>query len=281
MADTYCGKSCESCTYKESLGCPGCKDGPGRSWNNECELAKCCAAKGHENCATCGFQTGCGLLHKQDVMPRLRQEERERLQAQEAEDARRAPFLGKWLWLLFWLFIPSLVASIMTNENVSAAFPALYLPGMVLNILCTLAYGLILLKLGREEDSYHTAGILCLVSVGILIPAAILAESPAAGLAVIVTLAAGVVALVSEYHEYMGHAEILCRVDNELSEKWRTLWKWYIGSFAATIGSVFLILILSIIGLLLTLAAAITLLVVSILKLVYLYRTAQAFRRRA
>lgn len=38
MEGTYCGKLCEECQYKEMLQCPGCKEGPGKAWNCECEL---------------------------------------------------------------------------------------------------------------------------------------------------------------------------------------------------------------------------------------------------
>lgn len=42
MGDTYCGKLCEDCQFKDNLQCPGCKTGPGKTWMTECELAKCC-----------------------------------------------------------------------------------------------------------------------------------------------------------------------------------------------------------------------------------------------
>lgn len=52
MGDTYCGKLCEDCQFKDNLQCPGCKTGPGKTWMTECELAKCCMDKGHQNCTT-------------------------------------------------------------------------------------------------------------------------------------------------------------------------------------------------------------------------------------
>ena len=39
-----------------------------------------------------------------------------------------------------------------------------------------------------------------------------------------------------EYNEYRGHAAVLMGVDIILSEKWRSLWRWYIGMFAVAIG---------------------------------------------
>lgn len=62
MGDTYCGKLCEDCQFKDNLQCPGCKTGPGKTWMTECELAKCCMDKGHQNCTTCSYSTSCGKL---------------------------------------------------------------------------------------------------------------------------------------------------------------------------------------------------------------------------
>ena len=87
-----------------------------------------------------------------------------------------------------------------------------------------------------------------------------------------------VIAYVGEYQEFCAHAEVLEGADNDLSGKWRTLWKWYIGSFAALFGSILLMVIIPVLGMLAMLAAVITMVVVGILKLVYLYRTAQRFR---
>ena len=84
--------------------------------------------------------------------------------------------------------------------------------------------------------------------------------------------------MVGEYQEYMGHSELLWDVDVELSDKWRKLWKWYIGCFLVLLASIVVILLSLILGLLVTLAATIVLLVIMIVKLVYLYRTAMIFR---
>ena len=56
MAETYCGKSCVECPRKEELSCPGCKMGPGKQFNGQCELAKCARDKGHETCESCIFR---------------------------------------------------------------------------------------------------------------------------------------------------------------------------------------------------------------------------------
>lgn len=278
MSDTYCGKSCESCMHKESLNCSGCKDGPGKSMYGGCELAKCCKEKGHKTCDTCSYNLNCGTLRRRESIPKERLREIEAEAERRAEIAQKAPFLGKWLWLLFLLVIPSVLASFMTNDNIVSWIPALFLPGQILNILSTVAYGLILLKLSTENEHYKTAGFCGLAAAAVSAVVALISGGGEATWTFMLTLPAAVVGLVGEYHEYMGHSEILNGVDFAMSEKWGNLWKWYIGSFVAMFTSVVVVIIAQILGLLVMLAATITLLVVSLLKLVYLYQTAKLFR---
>ena len=279
MSETYCGKSCSECTKKEQLNCSGCKTGPGRQFGGDCELAKCIRSKGHETCDTCGFKDNCGTLRSRDNMPDYRIRKVEAEEMRKAAIAKRAPVLGKWLWIIFWLIIPSTIGSLMSNESTAKILPGLFMPGQIINAVCSLAYGAILLKLGSEEDRYRTAGICALITGGVSAVVAIITGSAEeATWTLLFTLPAAVVAMVGEYNEYMAHSAVLSGVDNELSEKWEVLWKWYIGLFGVMIGSILVMLIIPILGALAILVAAIGTIVVSILKLVYLYRTAKIFR---
>lgn len=279
MAETYCGKNCTECGQKDILNCPGCKAGPGKQYGGECDLAKCCREKGHQECSTCGFNGNCGTLRSKERMPeyRLRRIEAERIRVEAI--AKRAPVLGKCLWILFWLIIPSSIASLMTNENITVLLPRLYIPGLVLSAICSVVYGAILIRLTSEEERYRTAGICALIGGAVSVLIACVsggAEIPTWTL--LVSIPAAIVSFVGEYNEFTAHSIVLTGVDNELSEKWSSLWKWYIGTYCAMLGSLLVIVISPILGLLVTLAAAIGLVVVSILKLVYLYRTAKLFR---
>lgn len=279
MAETYCGKTCAECTYKEHLQCSGCGNGPGKRYSASCELARCCQSKGHESCDTCGFMGSCGTLRGRENIPESRKRERELEQVRKDALARRSPVLGKWLWFLFWLIVPSSVASIMTQESVAEILPALYLPGQILSVVCSVVYGLILLRLGAEEDHYRKAAIYLLVSGAVnAVVTVISLFNEESAWTMIISIPAAVAALFGEYNEYMGHSSVLYYVDQELAEKWSKLWKWYIGTFGALLGSILVVIIAPILGLLVLLAAAIGILVVSILKLVYLYRTAKLFR---
>ena len=277
----YCGKSCDECISKTGLDCPGCKQGPGGPGPARCEIAQCCLEKGHEDCSTCTHMPFCGKVRGSGQMPesRMRKQklERERME----RTAQKADLLGKWLWILFWIMVPSSVSGLMTNDNVIGWFPGLYLPGTILNALCLAAYCYVLWKISPESDRYRTASICCAISagVGLLIALAFGKEVP--DWTLVITIPASVVALVGEYNEYMGHAEVLYDVEPELSERWEKLWKWFIGMFLGMFVSVFLILIIPVLGLLAFIVAGIGTVIVSVLKLVYLYQSARLFRAYA
>ena len=147
MTNSYCGKNCEECTHRDLLECPGCKQGPGGTRPCQCELARCCRDKGLQHCRECTLYSACGKLPARNAIPV------ERLKAQEAEKEERAKLvqkskiLGPWLWALFLLVIPSVVASFLTNNTIVQWMPSLYVPGQVLNLLCAIVYSGILLRL--------------------------------------------------------------------------------------------------------------------------------------
>lgn len=279
MGDTYCGKLCEDCQFKDNLQCPGCKTGPGKTWMTECELAKCCMDKGHQNCTTCSYSTSCGKLRGRDNEPERRLERRSYEQEKQKKIADKADFLGKCLWILFWLIIPSIISSIMTEENVAERFPALNLPGQVLQVIVLVLYGSILLKISCEDERYKTSGICCFISAGVSVLLFVVSPGQTTPpWTLVFTIPAMIVSLVGEYNEYSAHAEVVGDVAPVLSDKWTGLWKWYIGMTLGLLGSILLMLIIPILGLLVALVTAIGTIVVSILKLVYLYRTAKVFR---
>lgn len=278
MAETYCGKNCDDCAAKAQLNCCVCKSGPGNQLSGDCELAKCVRDKGHETCDTCSHNSGCRTLRKRDRMPDYRIQEMEANQRKAAALARRAPILGKWLRIIFWLFIPSAISGLMSHETMTQLLPALYMPGEIISAVCAIAYGAILLKLGHEESRYRTAGICTLIAaVAGGIASVVHGVSDGATWILVFTIPAAIVALAGEYNEYMAHAAVLSGVDDALSKNWEMLWKWYIGLFIGLFGCMLIILILPILGLIAVLAAAIGVTVVSILKLIYLYRTSKIF----
>jgi len=273
---TYCGKNCEECTYKAELSCSGCQSGPGRVISGDCKLAHCCRDKGHATCETCELKRNCGKWLDKGSIPKQRIERRIELQKEQEIIARRAPFLGKWLWILFWLVVPSEISGIMTMDKVVEAFPLLRVPGLVLGITCSLVYSLILLRLSSEHESYRLAGLFGIGST--LLEVFMLVLGSTGGLVFLISLIKIVVGFLMTYHEYKAHGESVYPVDAELSECWEKLWKWKIYSIAGLGGSVFLAIISRFLGVVLLFASIIFVLVISVFKLIYLYQTAQAFR---
>ena len=272
--ETYCGKSCEVCTWKEELSCEGCRQGPGQLVCGDCKLAVCCRTARHETCQTCMDRRTCSLLESKDRMPedRLR---RRRIEAQQrAELLVRAPVLGKWLTVLFWLFIAFEAVSLplsFVQENT----PGLVMLSAILELAGTVACGLVFLLLSAEERCYKWAGILFMVTGLVQGLVNLLEETP---LSVMLTLAAAVLGLVTRYYELNAYAESVSNVDQALSEQFLSLWKWFLWCCGAMIGGIILALLLPILGILLTLGGTIGIFVLSLFKFAYVYRAAKRFR---
>ncbi|MBP5225080.1 MAG: hypothetical protein J6Z38_05810 [Lachnospiraceae bacterium] len=193
--------------------------------------------------------------------------------------SERARTLGKWLWVLFWLFVPAAIAGFMKNDSLKPDAPGVYITGIILNAVCSAAYGFILFKLAGEDDEYRIAGIFELIGVAASIVMLFLPPADEdATLTLVVTVPAAVISILGEYHEYNAHANILISASHDLSDKWRTLWKWLLGMQLAVIGSVLVTLILPPLGIATLFVTAIGTLAVYVMKLIYLYRTAKIFR---
>ena len=196
------------------------------------------------------------------------------------EDA--AALAGR-LKVLFWLVVPGTIAGLMSDEALSAHWPDLASLGEILGILCSVVYGLLLLSLAKVNGGYRAAGActLFVVAAGVIVQVLTGSEDPhnvERSIALILTFLSGVAALVGEYTECTSHAEVLEPVDIALSQRWRRLWKWYIGAYLALFAGIFVTLLSAWLGLLVMTASTVGSLVVAILKLVYLWRTARTFR---
>ena len=184
---------------------------------------------------------------------------------------------------LLWLVVPGTIAGLMSDEALSAHWPDLASLGEILGILCSVVYGLLLLSLARVNGGYRAAGActLFVVAAGVIVQVLGGSGDPhnvERSIALILTFLSGVAALVGEYTECTSHAEVLEPVDIALSQRWRRLWKWYIGAYLALFAGIFVTLLSAWLGLLVMTAATVGSLVVAILKLVYLWRTARTFR---
>ena len=186
--------------------------------------------------------------------------------------------LAKWMRILFWLIIISTAANLLTSENVTNAAPPLASAGQILNIAANVAYGVVLLKIASESMNYRNSAICRFITVAVAIAVIPISDNTESFIAIPVVILSIVMDMVGEYYEFMGHAEVLRGADRTLSYKWLTLWKWYIGTFLGMIGGTVLAVMIPLIGLIVVLASAVGTLVISIVKIVYIYKTAGVFR---
>lgn len=281
MAESYCGKTCDVCSLKESGACPGCTLGPGNLISGSCRIGKCCRNKGHEHCGTCSIQGTCATLQEREGMVARRQKEHEAEMARLEAAAHRAPILAKWLSPLFWLVIPSTVASILTQESLTSALPAALLPGQILAALCALAYGVILLQLTPANSRYRVSGWCYIAAEVFTLAAHTISALDSTSVWIILPSIVGIAAnYVGIYQEFMAHSDALDGVDAILSDQWKNLWKWNVRTLYVLLAGCVLLYTLPvrIIALILLIAGAVMGVVVSILKLVYLYKTWARFR---
>ena len=184
---------------------------------------------------------------------------------------------------LLWLVVPGTIAGFLSDEALAAHWPDLASLGEILGILCSVVYGLLLLSLARVNGGYRAAGActLFVVAAGVIVQVLGGSGDPhnvERSIALILTFLSGVAALVGEYTECTSHAEVLEPVDMALSQRWRRLMKWYVGLFLGTFAGILVALFSQWLGLLVMTASTVGSLVVAILKLVYLWRTARTFR---
>lgn len=279
MAETYCGKNCDQCVEKETLGCPGCKVGPGKLIGTECEQARCCIVKGLPECAACEFCEDCYTVQQKDRFLQFRLEAVEKEKSKNEMLANGAPILGKWLGVAFWMIIPSLIGYILSNSAVFEAGEFFIALGQLVSSVCAVVYSLILLRLGFIEKRYRFAA-LCVLA-GALISSAtnyMFSGSEVPMWALAISIPTTVISFLGEYFEFMAHSTVLTNVNDKMSTKWNTLWKWYLGSSAAHYGGVLLAFVIPVMGVMLIKAGDIGTLITRVLKLLYLRQTVRIFR---
>ena len=287
MAETYCGKNCSECAEYQNSLCPGCRQGPGSWLGNDCDIAQCARDKGCATCLGCDSEKTGMLCAGASVMPERR---KQRAAAREAGQALRRQHknVGKWLWIYFWMLIPTFIAAFLTNNSVVQVLPGLKFPGEILSILVSVAQCVLLFLLAKEEKNYGYAAWAMVPVIVISVPdviyhAGYFKTSPSLThiLAIMSLLAAASTAVMS-YFECKANRKVLTDVDARLSEKWRKLWGQYRIAWILLFASGALVLIritaVKVLGGMVLVAANIGMIVVGIQRLIYLYKTAKLFR---
>ena len=271
MNEGLCGKSCGDCPHFQN-GCPGCAQGPGQKGTGECELARCRREHGYPACSACRFRVSCGTYRRwHDAQAEKLDSRREEIDRRLAR-SRSGPEIAPWLWALFVLSILLLFdVNIQSGETVGNGFTVSL---NVVETICSAAYGVVLLRLSREEEAYGMAGVLSLVSSAVSLLSILLVRSPV--LLILAAFAAAVLSLVSARYEYQAHAALAERFDPRLGESWRTLWKAVLVVLILGIADIAAVFVPAL-GMALLIIAAVGGIVTGIAKLVLLWRTARLF----
>ena len=202
---------------------------------------------------------------------------------QQARDAawqdmhtRKASFFGKWMWILFLMIIPDTICAIIKFELITEIIPWMNTLGTWLDLICTIVSGLILIKMSEKESQYQIAGVFMIVTN--IINTAIDTFEVSENWSFFILLPTMVLGLIATYTEYMAHASVMSGIDDAMAKKWRELWTWYVRILLCLAGSIVLMLIIPLLGLVVFSSTAIGFVVVLIVELVYLYRSAKICR---
>ena len=194
------------------------------------------------------------------------------------EDKQGYAFLGKWIWYLFILIIPSIAAAIFSAIPEA---PIINFIGKCLDIACDVAYVVILIIMGTYSVNYKKAGYFQILAIATTIISAIVWGTEEVPLWYnAIELVAGVLGIYGMYLEFKTHAEAIAPIDIVLSDKWNKLFKLFAIATIGTLCSVFLLLI-PVLGVLCLLGFVVLLVVVTIMKIIYLYSSAKEFQATA
>ena len=188
----------------------------------------------------------------------------------------RAPLMAKWLWVMFWANIAHIIINFIKIES-SVVYTTIQ---NILIAICSLVICLSLFKMRGEDERYGRAALFQLLPlVTNLIPALVMdSYNTLAWISVLVSLIAAVLTLLATYNEFHAHSCIVGGLDSELGDRWQKLWVWQIIGIAGTFVSLLLTVLAAGLGAVLVLIVAIYVLVIQIIYLVTLYRSAKAYR---
>ena len=278
MGETYCGKSCLDCVSKEALNCPGCRLGPGNAVQGDCDLAHCCRSRGNGSCYDCNFKIRCDKYAKRESAPDDRQRRLKRRNAEQdrvGEVAEFTPMIARLMRILLWLTIPNAIASVFTNATMRPILPIFYVPGVILQFASNIGYCFVLFAMSQLEDRYRKAGICVLIGIGISLLTSLTAGVPGvAFLYSVLLLPSVILTFISAYQECIAHSEMMAEVDVYVSNKWVMLWKAYLIVYSLMYGSIILLILEPVLGLIAAVVGSIGIVIVSIAKLVLLHQSA-------
>ncbi len=185
---------------------------------------------------------------------------------------------------LFWVLIVWNIVELFISLIGKTEMAPFYVSGAIFEAVLSVIYGILLLRLVSESPRYRIAAVCWFINAAgsaVQIPLSA-GENAMAVLAGMINLGVLAATLLGTYYECAGHSEVLQEADWDLSDKWQRLWKWYVRFFLVMIGGIFLGAVIPAVGLLILIAAVavslIAALVISVFRLIYLYRMSKVFQ---
>lgn len=198
----------------------------------------------------------------------------------------KAPVIGKWMTFYFWMIFVNLIPStIAVVEEMNHSGTII---GVMLGWVCAAVMIFAQFQMGRYQDRLKLcAGLNTVLLVGGIVVELVGSEP----LSELWGIPSVIISLVVLYQFMHGCGDLLVGVDNEQSDKWYRLWKWYIWLMVGGIVGVPVLMVIAfmledfgVMGLLIVgvvLAWAVLILAQAVREVVYIYRTAKTFRRIA
>ena len=186
---------------------------------------------------------------------------------------RRAPLMAKWLWVMFWANIAHIIFIKIESSVVYTT-----IQGILANV-CTLIICLALFQMRGEDKRYSLAALFMLIPVVLdTVFGMLIGYGDSTGMVIFVGLVSVILSLLATYNEYHAHSCIVGGLDCDLGDRWQKLWVWQIIGIAGTFVSLLLTALAAGFGVVVMLVVAIYVLVIQIIYLVTLYRSAKAYR---
>ena len=310
MESTYCGKDCGDCLEREEVGCPGCKNGPGKESGMLCEIAGCCRGRLKESCVACTSNGSCELFSERENM--LRKWNGSRIsemtdvslsagtagysyaeqQSGRSRDGHDATFVRKSLLAIFWLFLLSGTGNVLCNEILFGFFPAIVLLGYLVSLGASIAQAILMIRLGREEGAYKVAGICILIATGLafvgggsidVADVAVKYSVSVVGMigmifGLVLVLAAAILQIIGAYQFLVANARVVEYRDGALADRWIVMSKLLFVILGGIIVVPVLYFLLKLFGAIIGLLYILGVLAFGICEYVFLYQTANRFR---
>ncbi|MBP1586132.1 MAG: hypothetical protein ILP17_10620 [Lachnospiraceae bacterium] len=191
---------------------------------------------------------------------------------------RNSPILAKWLMKIFILHLAYTILDGINNDYTQPFLGKFATVISVAVIILQVLTALCFIKLEPTDRRFRTTGVLTLILAVFSVFSMVIVYVPGLiNLAIFATIGSLVVSLLNYYYMIKAYANVVEDADIRLSRKWDEIWKWYVISILMALGGTLLIILIPLLGVILTAIGTIAMLVLSIMTLVFQYKSAKLY----